>query len=132
MIDLRNARRCLIEHRPLFFCKVCLQRFNCKKKLKKHEKKEFYKKYNHIKFFLKENIYNAQLYFLKKIKFSITNVYFPFYYELINEKKLPKFYYPQIFDFFGKKGRPVGVVDSFRTIRTLDVLGLYTLYIYFF
>jgi hypothetical protein len=77
----------------------------------------------HKRLLMEESIYESHHLLLKEVKYHMTGVYFPAYYELLPNHLLPENYYPQIFDKIGKAGRPITVLEPFRTIRALDVLG---------
>ncbi len=76
---------------------------------------------------IKEMIHHAQTMFLNQVKSAYTGVFFPAYFELMPPNRLPKNYCPQVFDLMGDRGRPFAVVEDYRTIRALDVLGDYLL-----
>jgi hypothetical protein len=82
---------------------------------------------DHRKFYLNEWIHKANLIFLQQIKWQITGLFFPAYYELIPVTKFFKEvnYSQQIMDQIGSSGRPISVVEENRTIRALDVFGEY-------
>lgn len=81
----------------------------------------------HKRLLLEKAIYEAQFLLLKEVKFFLTGVRFPAYFELLPAETLPEDYLPQVFDQMGKLGRPMAVVEPFRTVRALDVLGEFLL-----
>jgi hypothetical protein len=50
-------------------------------------------------------------------------VFFPCFMELNDDKKLPKHYFPQVFDKMGEEGHAIGVVEPNVTLRVEDTLG---------
>ena len=128
-----TAKRALLKYyrsipnnRPLFVCQVCSKRFCTKKQLGKHVSKGEYS-VEHRRFYEIEKIHRAQQLFLQRVKKKTTGIYFPAYYELVPTKKFFKenSYSIQILDKIGAAGRPIGVVEEKRTIRTLDAYGEY-------
>jgi hypothetical protein len=108
----------------MFVCPDCHKRFVKEKYLTKHLQKGATSG-EHRKHRMKEVIHHSQVLFLQDIKHTLTDVFFPAYYELRHPFFLPKNYYPQVFDKIGKEGRPFGVVEANRTVRVLDVFGEY-------
>ncbi|RYH18264.1 hypothetical protein EON65_27420 [archaeon] len=120
--ELRDEYR--KENKPLFSCDYCHKRFATARLLEKHVKKGLLNE-NHRRYALEEIIQKSQLFFLQEVKHSFTGCFFPAYFELLPATQLPKEYYPQVFDKIGQGGRPIGVVEPFRTIKAIDVLGEY-------
>jgi hypothetical protein len=81
----------------------------------------------HKRLLLERSIYESHFLILKEIKYVLTGVYFPAYFEMLPQESLPEEYLPQVFDQMGKLGRPMTVVEPYRTVRALDVLGEYLL-----
>ena len=122
--ELRDRYRSIPENAPMFACPICHKRFVKEKHLSKHMAKGSSSS-EHRKHRLKEVIHHSQVLFLQDVKHTLTDVFFPAYYELRHPFFLPKHYYPQVFDKIGKEGRPFGVVEANRTVRVLDVFGEY-------
>jgi len=122
--ELRDKYRSIPENAPMFACPICHKRFVKEKHLNKHMLKGA-ESGEHRKHKMKEVIHHAQVLFLQDVKHTLTDVFYPAYYELRHPFFLPKHYYPQVFDKIGKEGRPFGVVEANRTVRVLDVFGEY-------
>ncbi len=90
-------------------------------------KKRMKKTSIHKRLILEQTIVESCHFIIKDINYYLTGVYFPAYYELLPNHLLPNDYFPQIFDRIGKAGRPLTVLESYRTIRAIDCLGEYLL-----
>lgn len=124
-IETRMNYRLIPENKPKYMCEHCLKRFASEPLYHKHMKRGIRRNPYHKRLKVKEMIQHSQNMFLQQVKSAVTGVFYPAYYELLPPTRLPKEYMPQIFDLMGQAGRPFGVVESFRTIRALDVLGDY-------
>ena len=122
--ELRANYRAMPGNKPLFACAICQKRFATQRQYDKHMARGERSK-DHRRHKVKEVIHHSQVMFLQQVKWSMTGVFFPAYYELKPNYLLPKHYVPQIVDKIGSEGRPLGVVEPQRTIRVLDVFGEY-------
>eukprot|EP01038_Epipyxis_sp_PR26KG_P005269 gene5269-7321_t len=124
MLEERAKYRLDPHNKPLHLCDYCNERFASFRLLDKHTRKG-YNSYEHRHFRLREFIHYNQSLFLSKIKWSVSGVFMPSYFELLPSAQLPKNYIPQIMDKIGKEGRPMAVVEENRTIRVIDIFGDY-------
>jgi hypothetical protein len=111
--------RVLPRMKPKFLCMFCNKRFVNEKSLARHKRKLS----NHQRYLQKEEIMDSLQFILRRAKYFMTGTYFPAYYELAPVEHLPEGHLTQIFDSRGADGRPIGVLESERTIRAEDSLG---------
>jgi hypothetical protein len=58
------------------------------------------------------------------VKEKIMRMKLPAYFELVNIKHLPSYYFPQIFDEIGELGRPFGAIEPNICLRVEDIMGM--------
>lgn len=131
--ELRQEyRRKLVETITLQYCPYCTASFfteeqlnmhlnsSSKRILAAHQRQRLWKQVN-----------ESQQIFLQQLKYQMTGVFFPAYYEIVvnttetSSTSIENGYLPQVFDRMGNNGRPIAVVEPFRTVRAIDVLGDY-------
>jgi uncharacterized protein YlaI len=93
--ELRTKYRSIHENIPLFACPDCHKRFTKQRHLEKHLRKGP-NSGEHRRHRMKEVVHHSQTLFLQDVKHTLTDVFFPAYYELKPSHLLPKNYFPQV------------------------------------
>lgn len=122
MEDLTQEYRALPGKQPKYMCDFCLLRFANEKLYERHLVNN---RGEHMKKTTRDTVYESQVSILRRAKYLQSGTYFPAFYELNDESKLPKFYYPQVFDKMGAEGHAIGVIEPNQTLRVEDCLGEY-------
>lgn len=107
---------------PAFVCDICLTRFSAEKLLEKHKNTGLGRS-EHVKYHTGLKIWESEDIILKRARFLESGVFFPCFMELNDESKLPKHYFPQVFDKMGEEGHAIGVIEPNVTVRVEDTLG---------
>ena len=102
---------------PKYLCNVCKERFPNEKLLEKHLHSGIGIQ-DHVRYHTMNAVYESEDATLKRARYLESNSVFPAYYELNDVKKLPKYYYPQVFDKMGEEGKfdPIGLLCVMSTL----------------
>ena len=101
---------------PAFLCRSCGTRFASNKAWAAHAaRRHFAAEHRELK--QRRAIFDAQSVLLRHAKFLVSKRLFPAYFTLVPEKTLPLDYYPQVMDYIGEEGRPMGAIEPEMLIR---------------
>ena len=101
---------------PAFLCRSCGTRFASNKAYTAHTaRRHFAAEHRELK--QRRAIFDAQSVLLRHAKFLVSKRLFPAYFTLVPEKTLPLDYYPQVMDYIGEEGRPMGAIEPEMLIR---------------
>ncbi len=101
---------------PAHLCQSCGTRFASSKAWAAHAaRRHFAAEHRELK--QRRAIFEAQSALLRHAKFLVSKRLFPAYFTLVPEKSLPVDYYPQIMDYIGEEGRPMGAIEPEMLIR---------------